>query len=193
MRKKILEIEKKLELLLVISLVRISFYVIDQDPIFEDGQQLDFECATLGLSKNTETPDEEPVTTLAANIIGQMPSRKWVLAPMDTTQADVSSWSKTCQSLSVASIHLRDDTPSYRNPGRSSNLTAAIATSQAVTTKKYYSRPSLKLFTHPGRQVLLVAKENLQVRTDKSGYQNTVGNFYHRNREKVCQKLGSLY
>ena len=178
---------------MVISPVRVSSYVIDQDPIFEDGQQLDFECAILGLSKNTETPDEEPATTLAANIIGQMPPRKWVLAPMDTTQAGVSSWSKTFQSLSVASIHLRDDTPSYRNPGRSSNLTAAIATSQAVTTKNNHSRPSLKLFTHPGRQVLLVAKENLQVRTDKSGYQNTVGNFYHRNREKVRQKLGSLY
>ena len=136
-------------------------------------------------TRHPDTPDKEPAITLAANIIGWMSPRQWMLMPTDKSQADVSSWAKTCQPLSTASIQLQDHTPYYGNPGGSSNLTAAIATSQAVTTKRYHSQPGLKLPTPAGRQVLPVAKENSQVWTDTSGYQNIVGNFYHRNREKV--------
>ena len=42
--KKILEIEKKLESLSITLLVRILFFVINQDFALQDGQQLDFEC-----------------------------------------------------------------------------------------------------------------------------------------------------
>ena len=44
MRKKILEIEKKLESPSITSPVRISSCVINQDSALQDGQQLDFEC-----------------------------------------------------------------------------------------------------------------------------------------------------
>ncbi len=112
---------------------------------------------------------------------------------MASNITNISFWFKRYLSLSIGSINLWDNILSYRNPDRSSNLTAVIATSQAVIIKKYHSQLSLKLFTNLKRQVLLVAKEYLQIRINTSGYQNTIGNFYHRNKEKVCQKLRSLY
>lgn len=90
MHKKALEIEKKLELLLVILPVKISSHVIDQDLIFEDSKQLDFEYVTLELSKNTEIPNEKLTTTLLTNIIGQILLQKWVLMSIDMTQANIS-------------------------------------------------------------------------------------------------------
>lgn len=38
LREKILEIEKKLELLLAIPLIEISSYIMDQDPTLKDGR-----------------------------------------------------------------------------------------------------------------------------------------------------------
>lgn len=90
MHKKALEIEKKLKLLLVILPVKISFQVIDQDLIFEDSKQLDFEYVILELSKNTEISNEKLTTTLLTNIIGQMLLQKWVLTSIDMTQANIS-------------------------------------------------------------------------------------------------------
>lgn len=55
----------------------------------------------LGLARNPDTPDKEPATTLAANVIGQMPPQQWVLVPT-RSQAKVSSWAKACHSLSAA-------------------------------------------------------------------------------------------
>ena len=158
---------------------------MDQDPTFEDGQQQDLECVTLGLAKNSETPDKEPTTTLAANIIGQMPPRERVFAPMHRTQIDVSSWPETCQSLSAAPIRPRDPTPYYGAPVGGANLAATVTISQAVTTKGYQSQPNFKLPYPPGRLVLPAAKERSQVRTDTAECQDILGNFYHRNREKV--------
>lgn len=138
----------------------------------------------LGLARNPDTPDKEPATTLAANVIGQMPSRQWVLVPA-RSQAEASSWAKAYHFLSAASIRPRDDTPYNGTPVGRVNLAATVATSQAVTTKGYHSQPNLKLPTPPGRLVLPVAKESSQVWTDTAGFQDIVGNFYHRNREKI--------
>lgn len=101
------------------------------------------------------------------------------------SQAEVSSWAKAYHSLSAAPIRPRDDTPYYGTPVGGVNLAATVATSQAVTTKEYHSQPNLKLPTPPGRLVLPAAKESSQVRTDTAGFQDIVGNFYHRNKEKV--------
>lgn len=67
------KIEKKLEFLLVILPIKISSYVMDQDPIFENGKQYDLECANLELEKNFKIFDKKPMTTFAANDIVQIP------------------------------------------------------------------------------------------------------------------------
>ena len=139
----------------------------------------------LELARNPDTPAKEPATTLAANVIGQMPALQWVLVPAGRSQAEVSSWTKACQSLPAAPIQPRDHTPHYGNPGGGGKLAAAVASSQAVTTKAYHPQPSLKLPTPPGRQVLPAAKKGLQVRMDTAGCQDIVANFYHKNKEKV--------
>lgn len=138
----------------------------------------------LKLARNPDTPDKKAATTLAANIIGQMPLWQQVLMPA-RTQAKVSSWAKAYYSLSAAPIQPQDNSPYYGIPVRNVNLAAIVATSQAVTIKKYHSQPNLKLFTPFERLLLPVAKKNLQIRTDIAGFQDIVRNFYYKNREKI--------
>ena len=160
--------------------MRISSCVIDQGLIFEDGQQLDFEYAALELAKNTDIPDEKPATTLAANVISQIPPQQLVLVLVGRSQTEVSLWVKAYKSLSAAPIQLR-----HGSPNGGGNLSAAVANNPAATTKRYRSQPSLKLPTPPKRQALPAVKDDSQIWTDIAGCQDNLGKFYHRNREKV--------
>ena len=47
----------------------------------------------------------------------------------------------------------------YKNLSENSNLTDTITTSQAITIKKYYFQPSLKLLSPAEKQVLSIAKK----------------------------------
>ena len=130
MRENILEIEKKLEYLLVNSPMRISSCVIDQSLIFEDSQQLDFAYAVLELVKNTDIPDKKSATTLATNVISQIPLQQLVLMPVSRSQTKISPQIKAYKSLSAAPIQL-----CHGSPNGSDNLSAIVANNLAATTK----------------------------------------------------------